>query len=286
MVSFMSGEVVSKRSGKIARSGAGASVYLSQEELEKLGLSVGDEVEIEVTADGKIVLKPKPSVDLVQKFLNMMVGLRLGDAIDIGGAQIIPLYRGGEIEERDYITIKEAVENSTVEIKDSGTIAQVIINNTGDKPVLVIHGTVIAGGTQPRTVVANALISPNRGVRVPTRCVHSTMGIQPKARMEPIGLVPRSIFYDIATTADNVNQSHVWNNISCLLGTIVPTHNLASTAFYDLAIDTSTTWKAASNDLTKAIKTFESVAKTALMEEKKYAKRRRKPSWYDSYKKR
>jgi len=139
---------------------------------------------------------------------------------------------------------------------------------------------VIAGGTQPRTVITNALVAPNKTVEVPTRCVHSTRAIMPRAKLEPVGLVPRSIAFDLTSTSDTVNQHQVWSNVSCLLGTIIPVFHLSSTAFYDVANDSSTSWKAAKTDLTKAIRTFTSVAKKALEVEKKYAKRRGKPSWY------
>jgi len=269
-------EVILKREGKISRSGHGAGVYLSKEELEKIGLDVGDEVEIEVTADGKIVLKPKPII--YHKLISdALVGLVLGDVMDIGGAQIIPLYLPKKPEERDYITIKEAIEEHKVEIRDSGVISTVIISNTGDRSVFVAHGLVIEGGTQPRTVVTNALISPNKTVGLPSRCVHQIRGISRGAKMKPIGFAPRQIAFGLTTTTDRINQHSIWSNISAFLDGTSVTYESVAPQFLCL-VDNSTKWRSTAGDLSRAIHDFKYVVKQALKEEEKYA-RKRKSSW-------
>lgn len=267
-------EVISKREGKISRSGHGAGVYLSKEELEKAGLDIGDEVEIEVTTDGKIVLKPKPVSH--QKLLSdAIIGLIVGDAIEIGGAQIIPLYLPSEPEERDYVTIKEAIESGVVEIRDSGVIGSVIVNNTGDMNIFVAHGTVIAGGTQPRTVVTNALISPNRTVELPTRCVHDIRAISPHAKMKPIGFVPRQIAYGLTTAVEKINQHNVWHDVAYFMSSTSSSPSTVAPKFQAL-VNTTAKWRS-STDLSRAVEDLHNIAKW-IMEEEKHVKKR-KSGW-------
>ncbi|MFN3422005.1 MAG: ARPP-1 family domain-containing protein [Armatimonadota bacterium] len=72
---------------------------------------------------------------------------------------------------RGYITLDEAIQQGLVYIPESGRVPEIIIVVKGEKPVLVVEGTVVVGGLQNRTVNISLLLEANKEHRIPVSCV-------------------------------------------------------------------------------------------------------------------
>ena len=94
------------------------------------------------------------------KFYCMHAGkIHLGDAVIYRNLTILPLYRkttGGEL---DYYSLKEGLANGTVEIteiSEGGSVPNLKVKNSADKPVLILDGEELIGAKQNR--IANTTI--------------------------------------------------------------------------------------------------------------------------------
>lgn len=72
---------------------------------------------------------------------------------------------------RGYLTLDEAVKQGLVSIPESGRVPEVIIVVKGEKPVLVVEGTIVVGGLQNRTVNISLLLEAGKQHSIPVSCV-------------------------------------------------------------------------------------------------------------------
>ena len=207
----MSEETLVKRIGKVSKSGAGSEIYLKDEELEKVGIKQGDEVSIEMKADGTILVKKHSPISNV--FLDFLRQLDYGEAVKVGDTFVIPIF-AKEVNERDYVTVKEAMANQQLQIRDTGSIDRVSVSNIGDKGILITQGQVLEGSTQSRAVVTNLILRANESYEVPTRCVYSTEPIRARAPMQFKGIAPRQVAFFATAPSDKVSQGITWQAIS------------------------------------------------------------------------
>jgi len=243
---------ISKREGKVAKDGTGMKVYLNPEEAEKIGIKLGDPVDIIVNPDGSITIKAAAPPNLYEKFLQNAVdgGVEFGDPVEVGDSFIVPIMTKSEQAlVRDYITVPEAVSMGWLRFNDTGSIGGVHVTNTGNMGVLVVQGQVFEGDTQPRTVVSTLIVAPNQDVVLPARCVHSSHPITPGAKMTIAGMTPRTVAFSLMTPKSRVDQTRVWGEVGCVMGTTVAIHK----QFRDANVQfNSQDWRG-HNDLTQAM---------------------------------
>lgn len=115
----------------------------------------------------------------------------------------VPVLNNSE-KSRDYITISEAKD---IKIEDTGEIDFIYIKNNEPFKLYIGRGEIFAGKTQERAVVHSHIIEPNKGMRVPVRCVNQSKPIQANTTMEySINTVPYSV--------DLSKQSNTWSSIT------------------------------------------------------------------------
>jgi len=252
--------VVLRREGRVRRWGpSGYGVYLTKEELKRIGLEPDKPVNIEVTREGKIVITPKPAG--IEDFLDFIGRFEYGEPIRIGEAIVIPLL-AREVGERDYITYKET---EGVNIRDTGRIDRMVISNMSTNNVFFPQGTVLKGRTQSRALVASLVLEAGESCEVPVRCVHRSGPIYSGETVKPEGLAPRPVAYSITAPHIDVSQSATWRDISTF-------------ALLVRSADTSSEWKdyfrrmTPTNDLAEWICGLKRLASTAV-EEYERAKR-------------
>lgn len=83
---------------------------------------------------------------------------------------VFPLTVSG-VNERWYLTLDEAVKQGLAFIPETGRVPEIIVVVKGEKPVLVVEGTVIVGGLQNRTVNISLLLEAGKEHRIPVSCV-------------------------------------------------------------------------------------------------------------------
>lgn len=88
---------------------------------------------------------------------------------------LFPL-RGKTPYERDYITLREAVQAKTAsvrEVSEGGSVAELLLENTGNRPVLVLDGEELIGAKQNRTANVTILAPAGKTVHIPVTCVEA-----------------------------------------------------------------------------------------------------------------
>lgn len=226
----MSEAILVKREGKVTRSGAGSSIYIKDEELEKAGIAKGEPVDVTVTADGKIVIKPKGVVSNV--FLKFLARLHFDDAIKVGDAHIIPLVIDRVIS-KDYITVKEAQANQLLRFSDTGRIDRIAVSNLGDKGVLITQGQILEGKSQSRASTTNLILQGNESVEIPAKCVHSVQPIRAHAEMKFSSLVPRQVAHTLTLPTKKISQHHTWAGIKDMSASFMAYASSLNSSFAD-----------------------------------------------------
>lgn len=74
----------------------------------------------------------------------------------------------------DYVLAQDALEDGTLtvkEISDSGKVNKLIVQNKGDKRVLLLDGEELIGAKQNRILNTTILIEANVTQKIPISCV-------------------------------------------------------------------------------------------------------------------
>jgi hypothetical protein len=70
------------------------------------------------------------------------------------------------------LTLQEALVKKTVEVRETGSVTELQVMNTGDDAVYVQAGDIVKGGRQDRVLIVSMLLSPRSGiVAIPVFCV-------------------------------------------------------------------------------------------------------------------
>jgi hypothetical protein len=101
--------------------------------------------------------------------------VRVGEPIRCAGMTLFPLFTeestGGDL---DYILAHEAISAGMVvvsEVSEAGSVSEVVVENNGRLPVLILEGTELRGARQNRMVNRTVLIGGKSHVRIPVACV-------------------------------------------------------------------------------------------------------------------
>lgn len=81
----------------------------------------------------------------------------------------------GQLADRAYITLGDAMERKLVEVAETGNVQELTIRNRSEKETVFVHaGDIVKGGKQDRTVRYDLILPPKSGkVPVASFCVES-----------------------------------------------------------------------------------------------------------------
>lgn len=128
-------------------------------------------------------------------------------------------------EERDYLTLSEALEIKACDIIDKGTeVAHILFKNLGELPILIEEGDIFLGkGTQDRISVGTVMVEPGAVQEISVKCVHAPHYLSANANFSYGGKASRgmlnemrSLKFSSATIgygASTINQSRIWNKV-------------------------------------------------------------------------
>jgi len=273
----MSEVVVLKKERKVRQWGPSkraGGIYLGSEELKKAGLEIGDEVDITVTADGRIVISKKgvkPNV-----FLKFLSQFKLGEATKVGDSFIIPIVvEDDKVEERDYITFKEAEE---VRFSDTGRIDRVAVSNLSGSKVFIPHGIVMTGGTQSRASLVSAILGSGEGCEIPVKCVHASHPIRPGSTVRPIGVVPRTVSATLMQPSSQVSQHTTWASVSLAARALTDWRERISSTF-ERYKDVLEDYTGPKDNLASMVMYMAPVAADLVEAKKKWAEAVRRTGW-------
>ncbi len=104
-----------------------------------------------------------------------LASLQMGPATTFRNLTLFAL-RGNQILERDYVTLKEAVQDGSVsvgEISRGGSVSELLLKNKSKQPVLILDGEELVGAKQNRTANITILAPAGKKTRIPVTCVEA-----------------------------------------------------------------------------------------------------------------
>lgn len=119
------------------------------------------------------------NIETIRKFAAQVVmsqEIELGSPLIIDEISFIPIVKvKPPQQEREYLSLSEALEEGVCKVIDKGTeVAHILIENTGDLPILIEEGDIFQGrGTQDRICIGTVMVEPKTTVEIPVKCVHA-----------------------------------------------------------------------------------------------------------------
>ncbi|MHA1263858.1 MAG: ARPP-1 family domain-containing protein [Candidatus Helarchaeota archaeon] len=168
-------------------------------------------------------------VDAIHKFANQIInmeGLEIGAPVVLEEVTFVPIIKQvTPREDRDYLTLSEALEKDLCKIIDKGTeIAHIIFQNLGAIPILIEEGEIFLGsGTQDRICISTVLVQPNEQVEIPVKCVHAPHALSSGATFRYGGKASFMMLDELRfmkvhsamkkAPVSTISQSMVWNRV-------------------------------------------------------------------------
>jgi ribosomal protein L32 len=169
------------------------------------------------------------NVKVVKNFAKQiakMDGMELGSTIIVDSISFIPIIKQEiPVEDRDYLTLSEALEKNICRIIDKGTeVAHILFENLGDLPILIEEGEIFKGaGTQDRISVGTVMVQPGKTREIAVKCVHAPHHLSSGALFKYGGKASREMLKEIrhlkyknammSMPASQIDQSHVWATV-------------------------------------------------------------------------
>ncbi len=167
--------------------------------------------------------------DVIHNFANQVInadGIVIGNPIIIDEITFVPIIKEDPKEERDYITLSEALDQGIAKIIEKGTeIQHIIFVNQGDTPILIEEGEIFLGqGTQDRICVSTVMVQPESRIEVPVKCVHAPHMLAAGANFMYGGKASRGMLENMrsmkykSTFANvgpsTISQGAIWNGVA------------------------------------------------------------------------
>ena len=154
-------------------------------------------------------------------------GLEIGNPVFLDEVSFVPIIKH-EIpqEERDYLTLSEAIENGVCKITDKGTeVAHIIFQNLGQIPILIEEGEIFLGqGTQDRICIGTVMVEAGATMNISVKCVHAPHHLSPGASFSYGGKASRGMLNEMRSGkfstayrgigASNISQYRVWSKVN------------------------------------------------------------------------
>jgi len=113
--------------------------------------------------------------------------ISLGASSTFRNLSVIPLLAETTFQ-RDYLGLAEAVRTGTArvgEVSSGGSVPELMIENSGAKPVLILEGEELVGAKQNRTANVTILVPAGKSLRIPVTCVESGRWAYQGENLEP-----------------------------------------------------------------------------------------------------
>ena len=169
-------------------------------------------------------------IDVIRKYAKQitdMEGMEIGPPIILDEISFVPIIKEEiPLDQRDYLTLSEALETGVCKIIDKGTeVAHISFQNLGDLPILIEEGEIFKGsGTQDRISVGTVMVQPGEMIEIAVKCVHAPHHLSAGAAFGYGGKASREMLNEIRVMkyanaqmnipASTIDQSRVWNKVS------------------------------------------------------------------------
>ena len=119
-----------------------------------------------------------------------------------------------KIPSTDYLVLDEGMKSKEVQVleKDSdGSVNELTIRNTSQKPLFLMAGEVVIGGKQDRIIGKNTIVAARATETVPVFCVEHGRWNGRKAEFTSAGAMAHT---ELRKKANFSDQSEVWSEVS------------------------------------------------------------------------
>ncbi|MHA1357198.1 MAG: ARPP-1 family domain-containing protein [Candidatus Helarchaeota archaeon] len=171
------------------------------------------------------------NVEAIRKFATQVInmeGLEIGSPVILDEVTFVPIIKQiTPRDERDYLTLSEALDEGLCKIIDKGTeVAHILFQNLSEiDPILIEEGEIFLGkGTQDRICISTILVQPGETVEIPVKCVHAPHHLAAGAAFAYGGKASRRMLNELRSMklksaqlkspVSTISQSRVWNNVA------------------------------------------------------------------------
>lgn len=98
-----------------------------------------------------------------------LLDLHLGRPLTRGGLTLFPVWNGHAVATRGYDVGGAGL--AVTERRGAPVVGELVVANSGPRPVLLLEGELLEGGHQHRVTSRTTVVEPGRPVVVPVRCV-------------------------------------------------------------------------------------------------------------------
>ena len=139
---------------------------------------------------------------------------------------VLPILHEDMVSSFSYLTLDEALSQSLIKItetSDSGNVPELLLENSADKPILLIDGEELVGAKQNRILNLTILAPPKQKIVIPVSCVEAGRWVYDrndfinsdrahfaKGRAKKMASVSESMH---ANGSKRSNQGEVWADI-------------------------------------------------------------------------
>ena len=154
----------------------------------------------------------------------------LGNLQRVHGLGVIPILTKEVPELQVLETLESALRIGVARITETspaGEVPFLLLENTGDRPIIVLDGEEVVGGKQNRIINTTLVILANTSVKIPVSCIQAGRWQHERANFDSTGSVfrARSRAVQKATVSASVRESGsfrsdqraVWDEVSASL---------------------------------------------------------------------
>ena len=119
----------------------------------------------------------------------------LGDLQHVHGLGVIPILTEDAPELQVLEPLEKALASGSVRITETsptGEVPFLLLNNTGDKPIIILDGEEVVGGKQNRIINTTLVILSNRKLKIPVSCIQAGRWQHQRAYFDSAGSVFRA----------------------------------------------------------------------------------------------
>ena len=101
----------------------------------------------------------------------LLLDLHLGRPLTRGGLTIFPVFNGAAVGARGY-----DLRSAQLTVREHGapTVGELVVDNAGLRPALVLEGELLEGGHQHRVATRSVLVGAGQAQALPVRCVEQS----------------------------------------------------------------------------------------------------------------
>lgn len=170
------------------------------------------------------------NIETIRNFASKVLDsnqFEIGNPVVINEVSVIPIIKQ-EVsrEDRDYLTLSEAIKEKNCKVIDKGDeVAHILFQNQGSYPILIEEGEIFKGeGTQDRMSVGTVMVQPDTHIEIAVKCVHAPHGLATGADFHYGGKAGRGMLNELRSmkfghaqsniSAAYIDQGKVWEKVS------------------------------------------------------------------------